>query len=116
MVIFFWVSDLIIPISMIITGLVFRSSPPKKINLLVGYRTKRSMESQEAWNLAQKYLGELWLKTGLILLIIVFLNKLLLPLKMETLSLIHACIGILGLFIAVPFVERRLKKQLDEKV
>ncbi|GEM_PF-346252 len=109
MVIFFWIVDLIIPITMIITGLVFRSNPPKKINTLVGYRTKRSMESQEAWDFAQKRLGESCLKMGAFLLIIIFLSKLFSPINEETLSLIHAGIGVLALVITLPFIERKLK-------
>ena len=29
--------------------------PPKKINALYGYRTKRSMKSEKNWNFAQRY-------------------------------------------------------------
>jgi uncharacterized membrane protein len=39
----------------IIVMLLAKKFPPKKINSLYGYRTKRSMSSQEAWDFAQPY-------------------------------------------------------------
>ncbi|MGB6035824.1 MAG: SdpI family protein [Cryomorphaceae bacterium] len=41
----------------IIAGLILVFSPPKKINYLYGYRTKRSMKSQETWDYAQPIAG-----------------------------------------------------------
>lgn len=38
-----------------VTAWVARVWPPKKINLLYGYRTKRSMKSVENWEFAQAY-------------------------------------------------------------
>jgi len=54
MEVFFWIVDLQIPFMMIIIGLVFRQWIPKKINSVAGYRTKRSMSSQEAWEYANR--------------------------------------------------------------
>lgn len=58
-------------ITVLSTGLVFwgvaayvRIHPPKKINALYGYRTKRSMASQEAWDFAQAYSSELMVRAG----------------------------------------------------
>jgi len=52
----------IIPIICISTGvlvyiimLIVDRYPPKKINNLYGYRTKRSMQSQKHWDYAQTY-------------------------------------------------------------
>lgn len=45
--------DMILPSTMIILGLVWSKSPVKKVNEASGYRTKRSMTSQEAWKAAQ---------------------------------------------------------------
>lgn len=44
---------------------------PKKINSWYGYRTKKSVENQEQWNLAQKYSSTLSL---LLLSILVFIQ------------------------------------------
>ena len=44
------------PIFAIVTliFIVFRMFPPKKVNALYGYRTKRSMKNQINWDFAQK--------------------------------------------------------------
>lgn len=39
----------------IVLGWYFAKFPPKKINHYYGYRTTRSMKSQEAWDFAQVY-------------------------------------------------------------
>ncbi len=38
-----------------IIGIIVKRNQPKKINKIYGYRTKRSMKSQEAWGFAQEY-------------------------------------------------------------
>ncbi|HKK39876.1 MAG TPA: SdpI family protein [Cryomorphaceae bacterium] len=57
----------------IIAGLILVYTPPKKINYLYGYRSKRSMRNQETWDYAQPragkrliYLGLAYLCTSLI--------------------------------------------------
>jgi len=52
-----------------ITGLYVKNNPPKKINSLYGYRTKRSMKSKEAWDFAQVYSSDLlfsWSLAGMV--------------------------------------------------
>lgn len=58
---------LLIPAIMFIIGLVWVSNPPKNINSLYGYRTKRSMRSQETWDFAHRLTSKIWLITGLIM-------------------------------------------------
>jgi uncharacterized membrane protein len=41
--------------------------PPKKINGLYGYRTKRSMSNQKAWDAAQKISSQVMLLEGVIM-------------------------------------------------
>jgi uncharacterized membrane protein len=56
-------------LTLVLTGLIFSISgailwkyPPKSINWLYGYRTARSMKSQECWDFAQTYAarGMVW--------------------------------------------------------
>jgi len=61
---------LIIPILMVIGGAWMKFWPPKDRNSYVGYRTKASMKSQEAWDFAQQYCGKLWLGVGLVMLVV----------------------------------------------
>ena len=62
------VCALITPVIMVITGIVLIKHPPKEINDLYGYHTKRSTKCPEAWKFANEYLGRLWLIAGLIML------------------------------------------------
>ena len=50
---------LLIPMAMLINGILHLRRPPKSINWHYGYRTKRSMKSQEAWEFVQQYCGRL---------------------------------------------------------
>lgn len=66
--IFMTISNLLIPILMIVIGKILIKNPPKKINGIYGYRTSRSRKNQEAWDFAQRYCGKLWWKTGWVML------------------------------------------------
>ena len=59
-------SILIVPLLMIGFGLLFIKKPPKRINALYGYRTRRSMRNQDTWDFAHQYCGKIWLVCGLL--------------------------------------------------
>lgn len=61
--------DILIPVIMIIAGRMMWKHPPKKINGVIGYRTKRSMQNMDTWNFAHDHCGRLWWKIGWILLL-----------------------------------------------
>ena len=54
-----------VPVVMIITGIIMVKKPPKEINSLIGYRTKRSMKNISTWNFAQKLCGDMMKKHGI---------------------------------------------------
>ena len=60
----------LIPILILVIGIIFQKHAPKEINGFIGYRTRRSMQSQEAWDYANKRMGEIWLALGVILLVV----------------------------------------------
>lgn len=106
--------DLIIPIFMIIFGVVLKFKPPSKVNSFYGYRTNRSMNSQKAWDYAQRRAGELWLYMGVILYVAFITSMAFMPVAKESLGFIHGAIGIIALIIGIPFVEKELKEKFDE--
>lgn len=53
-----------------VAGIVISQFPPKKINVLYGYRTKRSMKNQQNWDYAQKYSARKMIETGIVLQLI----------------------------------------------
>lgn len=65
---FWWfilICDCIIPVLMIIAGRMMWKHCPKKINGIVGYRTKMSMKNMDTWKFAHDYAGKLWWKVGI---------------------------------------------------
>ena len=57
-------------------GILMYNTAKKPINYLIGYRTKRAMSSQEAWEYANKACGKAWAligAAGLVLMLIALL-------------------------------------------
>ena len=118
----FWVfcfaMDLLIPAVMLLLGRRFLTKPPRDINGIYGYRTRRSMKNQAAWDFAHRYCGKLGVRLGLVLS----------PLSvLAMLSVLGADSGKVGLwYCAVSLVqtavllssifpvERALKKEFDQ--
>ncbi len=46
--------------------------PPKEINNLYGYRTKKSMQSQECWAFAQVYSAKQMITIGIVITLVAF--------------------------------------------
>lgn len=46
-------------------SVIFKLYPPKKINNFYGYRTTRSVKSQQAWDFAQRYSAKKMIMAGL---------------------------------------------------
>ena len=113
MKLFFYITDLLLPVMMTLLGYVFIKRPPKNINMFYGYRTSRSMRSMESWNYAHERCGRLWIKLGPVLIILILFSKLLIPLNEEILSLIHMTILIFFLFATIFVVEQDLKRKFD---
>ncbi len=69
----FWIgmflTDLLIPVVMIVSGWAMWKHTPKRINPWKGYRTERSMKNEDTWKFAHDYCGKLWWKWGWIILL-----------------------------------------------
>ena len=109
MTLFFWIVDLLLPAAVTAIGLLFTYRPPRRINMIVGYRTTRSMASQEAWDEAHRLYGRICLRAGPPLVAFVVLVKLLVPLPPEYLSLALLPFSFAALIAPIPVVEKRLK-------
>ncbi|MFZ5353137.1 MAG: SdpI family protein [Bacillota bacterium] len=118
MVIFFFITLMLIPATLVGFGLLWRKHPPKTINFAYGYRTSWSMKSQETWNFAHKYAGKIWLYTGIPLgilsavVLIIYRN-----LDLEKLGqfvIILNIIQLVGLFSPIIPTEIALRKRFDK--
>ena len=66
--IFMLIMELLIPVLMIVIGAVFSKHAPREINMLLGYRTARSMKNRDTWEFAHRHCGRVWFLAGWILL------------------------------------------------
>ncbi len=67
---FMFVTSLLLPLAMLLFGQVFRRGIPEEVNSLFGYRTKRSRKNKDTWAFAHRYVGGLWLRLGVVLLLV----------------------------------------------
>ena len=102
----------IIPVVEIILGLM---KPKKEINNIIGYRTAKTMSSQEMWDYGQLLMKKYMLRSGIISLIIgiigllisLFLN----PLWAGMLVAIIVVIQSVVLVVAVVMLENAMNKK-----
>ncbi len=100
---------LLSPLLLLIAG-IFKAYPPRKINHYYGYRTKRSMSSEQAWKMANDF------SSTLLLLISIGLNVFqaacFLFLKSQTAFLLTG-IGItIGVVLIIPLTEIHVRKNI----
>jgi uncharacterized membrane protein len=91
-----------------IAAFIIMKFPPKKINGIYGYRTSRSMKSQENWDIAQRYSSQLMLKQGLVMLAIGGL-LIALPIPDEVSAVISVSLLIISVIVLFVQTEKRLK-------
>lgn len=94
---------------MLVLAFLFKQFPPKKINHWYGYRTPRSMRSQEAWDFANRYSSTaLVIISGLTCLVQITAHSL-----MNFKSAIIASVIFLSvaLIAVIPMTEVQLKKR-----
>lgn len=94
----------------LVAGFIFLKYPPKKINSLYGYRTPRSMKSQERWDFAQDYAAKEMMNLGFFLGISSFMGKFL---EMEEDTRIW--VGLAMTIFMVIVLILRVEKALNEK-
>ena len=99
-----------VQILMLVIGIVFQKHAPKEINGFIGYRTRRSMQSHEAWDYANKRMGEIWLALGVILLVVSIPLTLLFAENGLTIAMIAQ---VVALIVSIIPVEVELKAKFD---
>jgi uncharacterized membrane protein len=69
----------LIGVVFVITGFIMLKFPPKTINHLYGYKTKKSMINQDVWNFSQRYSSLKMVQSGLFMVVFSFLGNLVQP-------------------------------------
>lgn len=110
---------LLIPLVMVLCGRYFIKKAPKNINYLFGYRTELSMKNKETWKFAHGYIGNIWLKWGLVLLpVSVFVLAFVVGKDEDiigTLGTIITVVQLVPILASIILTEKALKKNFDEK-
>lgn len=109
---------LLIPLTMIGFGLYFQKKAPQEINILFGYRTEMSMKNKETWEFAHYTIGNIWYRTGLVLIsIVIFIMLCLFQKDINTISIagtIMMMIQVIPLIASIFLTEAALKKHFDK--
>lgn len=111
-------TDLIIPIVVLIAGIITKNHMPQYRNGSVGYRTRRSRSSREAWEYANKEMAIVMQKLGWIMLaatIVIcafFLNSSEVIVSIVcTVVIVVQCVA---LAIGMLGIENKLKEKFDK--
>ena len=99
---------------LLITGYIMLKKPPKEINALYGYQTKRAMESKEHWQFAQAFSSKQLIKSGFwyTLSALPFLFF-----EVEHITGFILCMFFLAIFVTYPIhtTEKALKEKFESK-
>ncbi len=114
------VSNLILPVLMIVLGKVFIKKTPTQINDFYGYRTRRSMKNQAAWDFSHLYCGKLWRKMGWFMLPVSMI--VMIPAFGKSDDIVGAVGGVvvtaecMVMLVSILLTEKALAKQFDEEI
>jgi len=106
----FLLLDALTGIIFILVGFILTKYPPKEINSLYGYRTSKSMKSQEAWDFAQIYSSKLMVKSGVFLSIVGLLGAFFLKVSFILETILSSIAFILGVCSLFYYTESELDK------
>jgi uncharacterized membrane protein len=96
---------------LLVMGWYLTYRPPRKINGTYGYRTSRSMKSQQAWNFAQRYSSERFMWGG-VGLTVAGLISILFPNVGDVAGLVVGiALVLVTVFIPIILTEAQLKKR-----
>lgn len=104
---------LLIHLGLLAISILYRMFPPKKINYLYGYRTKRSMQSQDTWNESNTYAANAMILLAVIgtSLVLVFRYIIEFPFGQRY----SGFLIIIGLVAIIPIVEIHLHRNFDNQ-
>lgn len=94
----------------LVISLITKYYPPKKINNLYGYRTKRSMMNMDTWIFANTYSTNILILSGLFTTLIQLLFW---KMAVEDFVLIGLAAFVIGLGLSIFLTERKLKQTFD---
>lgn len=103
-----WLNIMLIPIIILLCGLYLKYKTPSKINGFIGYRTNRSMKSNENWIFANKTCGDCYIIISIILFLITAITYFIYEIDSYIVIL---TIQLIGTLLPIPIIEIKLKKK-----
>lgn len=116
--ILFFISIIIVDLAIIVSGYLMEHHVPKDRFGSMGYRTKRSRDSEEAWQYANKLAGRIYFIYGIIISAISIISMIMIKPKSDSV-IFGAGMGILiGICVIIIFpvffIEKKLKEKFDK--
>ncbi len=117
MKVFLSVMTMLIPVTMIGIGALWRNHPPQSMNWVYGYRTAMSMKNKETWDFAHRYHSRVWLLAGLVLGLVSLVVLVAARLTCQTSGEFERCVmavmlaQVLALLLSIIPTERALRKR-----
>lgn len=111
---FYFFFSLFLPLILFLIGRSWKKHPPKEINSFYGYRTTRSMASQEAWDFAHHYSGKVFFTCGAVLLLLSPLAVILGGSQITTVFMALMGLQLLCLAGTIPLTEAALRKNFEK--
>ena len=109
--------SILLPVTMLLIGMRFRKKCPRNINMVLGYRTRRSMKNKHTWEFAHAYCGRIWMWGGGVILPISLTSMLcVLGRDIDTVGYVGAALfvlPILTMIVSVFATEKALKRNFD---
>ena len=105
---------MLVPVIILVVALITKAIPNKEINSTFGYRSKKSMSSQENWDKAQELMSKYFLIIGIVLTVIsiiaglIIINRFEMPVMMVAVTVL-VLIQVLATIVVIPLVESQLK-------
>ena len=105
---------MLIPVILLVLALVAKTKPNNEINRTFGFRTKKSMSSQENWDKAQELMTKYFFIIGVAEVIISAIAGYFIVTKFDNTMMIMAytilmVLQVLAIVIVIPLVESQLK-------
>lgn len=114
MFLFLFLCTVLIPVMMSGIGLLMKKHPPKKINSFYGYRTSRSMKSQETWDFAHSRFSQIWIPLGVVVALVSGAVMFAFKAHCEPVSVSILMIQVIIISLTIIPVEKALKENFDE--
>lgn len=103
---------MLVPIIIFFAGAWMKNLPPKERNTAIGFRTRRTMISQESWDYAQVLSGKMMIRLCFLLIpamiILILALRYVLNMDFFTIFIIGSILEMASLFVCILLLDREV--------